>query len=322
MSRLAGLDADLGTQRAASVPTGDKPDPERVELMASRLLQFTPDETRVFYTSSATTDDERLVMEAASALVGRLPMKTGIGQEMRPLLDLPSGVRHRPGLVVASYFVPSATEWSHTFPRGLVSSWLSRCTAERYGRSLSSRLEAVKERTNERQRTRRDDRNREAEDAEDDRDHPHRERDDDARRRLPPALRKPRSLVGRARWWVVASSRSRMPSRRCPHRRRRRRRHSRDSLTAAQSRIRVARHQSSNGPDLVKDSVASRAGQCHRTRSRRASRDTGGRRACSCSSLICSTITSSCALLRRATWTKADSMARAMSTSDTFARVG
>ncbi|HEU4688144.1 MAG TPA: hypothetical protein VFS23_07290 [Vicinamibacterales bacterium] len=55
--------------------------------MASRLLQFTPDETRVCYTSSATTDDERLVMEAASALVGRLPMKTGIGQEMRPLLD-------------------------------------------------------------------------------------------------------------------------------------------------------------------------------------------------------------------------------------------
>ena len=85
--RLAGLDADLATQRAALVPTGDKPDPRRVELMASRLVQFTPDETRVFYTSSTTTDEERLVMEAASVLVGRVPMKTGNGQEMRPLLD-------------------------------------------------------------------------------------------------------------------------------------------------------------------------------------------------------------------------------------------
>jgi hypothetical protein len=84
---LAGLDADIATQRAALLATTAKPDPRRVELMASRLLQFTADENRIFYTSAATTDEERLVMEAASALVGRVPMKTDKGQEMRPLLD-------------------------------------------------------------------------------------------------------------------------------------------------------------------------------------------------------------------------------------------
>ena len=83
--RLAGLDADLGTQRAALVPPGNKPDQRRVELMASRLIQFTQDENGVFYNSA--TDEERQVMEAASSMLGRIPVKTGNGLELRPLLD-------------------------------------------------------------------------------------------------------------------------------------------------------------------------------------------------------------------------------------------
>ncbi len=83
--RLAGLDADLGTQRAALVPPSDKPDPRRVDVALGRLQQFTPDEIAVFYQSA--TDEERTVMETASASVGRVPMKTGNGLEWRPLLD-------------------------------------------------------------------------------------------------------------------------------------------------------------------------------------------------------------------------------------------
>jgi hypothetical protein len=84
--RLAGLDADLGTQRAALIPTGDKPDPRRVELMASRLIQFTQEENGVFY--NAATGEERQVMEAASSVLGRIPVKAGDGGlELRPVLD-------------------------------------------------------------------------------------------------------------------------------------------------------------------------------------------------------------------------------------------
>jgi len=84
--RLAGLDADLGTQRAALVPTGNKPDPRRVELIASRLIQFTQEENSVFYNSA--TDEERQVMEAASSMLGRIPAKAADGGlELRPVLD-------------------------------------------------------------------------------------------------------------------------------------------------------------------------------------------------------------------------------------------
>jgi hypothetical protein len=84
-SRLAGLDADLATQRAALVPTGDKPDARRVELIASRLIQFTQEENGVFYNSA--TDEERQVMEAASSMLGRIPVKAGDGGlELRPVL--------------------------------------------------------------------------------------------------------------------------------------------------------------------------------------------------------------------------------------------
>jgi hypothetical protein len=50
-----------------------------------RLQQFTPDEIAVLYSSA--TDEERVVMETASASVGRIPIKTANGLEWRPLLD-------------------------------------------------------------------------------------------------------------------------------------------------------------------------------------------------------------------------------------------
>jgi hypothetical protein len=83
---IAGIDQDLGTQRAALVPTGNKPDQRRVELLASRLIQFTQEENGVFYNSA--TDEERQVMEAASSMLGRNPVKAADGGlELRPVLD-------------------------------------------------------------------------------------------------------------------------------------------------------------------------------------------------------------------------------------------
>ena len=83
---IAGIDQDLGAQRAALTPKGDKPDQRRVELMASRLIQFTQEENGVFYNSA--TDEERQVMEAASSILGRIPVKAADGGlELRPVLD-------------------------------------------------------------------------------------------------------------------------------------------------------------------------------------------------------------------------------------------
>jgi hypothetical protein len=53
--------------------------------MASQLQKFTPHEIAVFYNTA--TDPERRVMEAASASVGRLPMKTSNGLELKPMLE-------------------------------------------------------------------------------------------------------------------------------------------------------------------------------------------------------------------------------------------
>jgi hypothetical protein len=75
--RLAGLDADLGTQRAALVPTGDKPDGRQIDFLLSHLRDKTLHEIAVLYNS--TTDERRLLMEAASASVGDIPYKTEDG---------------------------------------------------------------------------------------------------------------------------------------------------------------------------------------------------------------------------------------------------
>lgn len=82
--RLRGIDADLLEQGTALIQSA-QPDPRRVELMSAQLLKHQPQDISVFYNSA--TDDERRVMEAASALVGRVPMKTGNGLEWKPLLD-------------------------------------------------------------------------------------------------------------------------------------------------------------------------------------------------------------------------------------------
>jgi hypothetical protein len=83
--RLAGLDADIAVHRAALMPKTTTPDPKKVEFMANVLQRYSPHERAVFYNSA--TDDERVAMEAASALLGRVPMKTGDLLEWKPLLD-------------------------------------------------------------------------------------------------------------------------------------------------------------------------------------------------------------------------------------------
>jgi hypothetical protein len=54
--------------------------------MLARMQQLSPLEVAVAY--NAATDDERVVMEHASAQDGRgLPMKSGRGLEWKPMLD-------------------------------------------------------------------------------------------------------------------------------------------------------------------------------------------------------------------------------------------
>jgi hypothetical protein len=84
--KLAGLDADLGVHRAALLPPAtEKPDDRKLDFLLSHLRDRTPQEIAMFYNSA--TDDERRVMEAAAASVGRVPMKTEHGLEWQPLLD-------------------------------------------------------------------------------------------------------------------------------------------------------------------------------------------------------------------------------------------
>src|SRR5260370_33194278 len=65
---LAGLNADIAAQRAALQPKAAKPSDSAVDFMARQLRQFTALERATFYNSA--TDDERLVMEAASVAIG------------------------------------------------------------------------------------------------------------------------------------------------------------------------------------------------------------------------------------------------------------
>lgn len=84
--RLAGLDADLGTQRTALLPqSSEKPDARRIDFLLSHLRDKTPLEIATFYGSA--TDEERVLMEAAAASVGRIPMKGPNGLEWQPLLQ-------------------------------------------------------------------------------------------------------------------------------------------------------------------------------------------------------------------------------------------
>lgn len=89
--RLKNIDADLLEQRAALLSDTTRPDPKQIDLMASQLRQFTPHEIAVFYNSA--TEPERRVMEAASASVGRVPMKSSNGLEWKTLLRPRHGPR-------------------------------------------------------------------------------------------------------------------------------------------------------------------------------------------------------------------------------------
>jgi hypothetical protein len=83
--RLKNIDANLLEERAALIADSTMPDPKRVDFMASQLLKHTPQDNAIFY--NAATDAERRVMEAASAVVGRVPMITTSGKELKTLLD-------------------------------------------------------------------------------------------------------------------------------------------------------------------------------------------------------------------------------------------
>lgn len=65
--------------------SAEKPEARRIDFMLSHLRDRTPQEIAIFYNSA--TDEERLVMEAAAASVGRVPMKVGNGLQWQPLLD-------------------------------------------------------------------------------------------------------------------------------------------------------------------------------------------------------------------------------------------
>src|SRR5882672_1758816 len=82
---LKNIDADLLEQRAALIASAVMPDPRRVDVMSSQLLKHTPQDIAVFYGSAS--EEERRVMEAASASVGRVPMITPNGKEWKTLLD-------------------------------------------------------------------------------------------------------------------------------------------------------------------------------------------------------------------------------------------
>jgi hypothetical protein len=85
-SRLKNIDADLLEQKAALRGNVAAPDQKRVDLMASHLLKHTPDDIAGFFDKA--TEAERIEMEAASASVGRVPMKGPNGREWKPLLDV------------------------------------------------------------------------------------------------------------------------------------------------------------------------------------------------------------------------------------------
>lgn len=85
-ARLGALDADLAAQRTALAPGTPAPDPRRVDQLLAVLRTLTPRDVAVVYGSA--TDDERQLMEAASALVGRQPTKTPEGGIVwAPLLE-------------------------------------------------------------------------------------------------------------------------------------------------------------------------------------------------------------------------------------------
>jgi hypothetical protein len=82
--KLSGLDTQVAQQRASLAPQGPKPDPRRVDYLLARLQGHTPEEIATFY--NAATDEERVLMEAASASVGRIPTKTANGLQWQPLI--------------------------------------------------------------------------------------------------------------------------------------------------------------------------------------------------------------------------------------------
>jgi hypothetical protein len=83
--KLTGLDAQVAEHRRALVPQTPTPDPRKVDHLVARLQTFTPDEIATFYGSA--TDEERQLIEAASASIGRIPTKTPNGLTWEPLVS-------------------------------------------------------------------------------------------------------------------------------------------------------------------------------------------------------------------------------------------
>lgn len=83
--RRKNIDADLLEQRAALMGNVERPDVKRVDLMSAHLLKHKPSDIAVFYNSASET--ERREMEAASASIGRVPMKAESGLKWLTLLD-------------------------------------------------------------------------------------------------------------------------------------------------------------------------------------------------------------------------------------------
>ncbi len=83
--RQSDIGSDLLEKRAALMANVERPDAKRVDLMASHLLKHAPSDIAVFYNSAS--EIERREMEAASASIGRVPLKTEAGRKLTTLLD-------------------------------------------------------------------------------------------------------------------------------------------------------------------------------------------------------------------------------------------
>ena len=83
--RQKKLDADLLEQRAALMGNVERPDVKRIDLMASHMLKHAPNDLAILYNSAS--EIERREMEAASASIGRVPLKTDAGVKWTTLLD-------------------------------------------------------------------------------------------------------------------------------------------------------------------------------------------------------------------------------------------
>ena len=63
----------------------ERPDAKRIDLMAAHMLKHPPNDLAILYNSAS--EIERREMEAASASIGRVPLKTETGLKWTTLVD-------------------------------------------------------------------------------------------------------------------------------------------------------------------------------------------------------------------------------------------